>query len=129
MRESAIFKCANQLMRLALIVSISSFSHSAINPADPGLADANAYGKKGIGNNGSSALCAECHTENPSHVLGSHFVMNYDGNILKTTNSGGGWVGSYYGVRDAGQFFKITPWMVYEGGNGGLSKYGDAKTF
>jgi len=129
MGMSAVITRVNQFMRLALIIFLPSISFSAINPADPGLADASAYGQKAIKNNGSSSLCVECHSENPSQQMASHFVMNYDGVSLRITNSGGGWDGSYYGVRDAGQFFKITPWTVSEGGNGGTSKYGDSKTF
>ncbi|GAB6063284.1 hypothetical protein [Deferrisoma palaeochoriense] len=102
---------------------------AAINPADPGLAKADAYGEKGIPNNGASALCVECHTENPTPGKGTHFVLNALTGTLRRTNSGGGWPDAMWGVRDAGEFFKITPWLEEDWGNGGSSKYGDADTW
>ena len=43
-----------------LIVTVAG---AAINPADPGLAHADAYGQTDIANNGASALCVQCHGE------------------------------------------------------------------
>ncbi len=104
-------------------------ARAAINPADPGLPRADAYGQTGIPNNGASALCVECHTENPTPGRGTHFVLNALTGVLRTTHSGGGWPDAMWGVREGGEFFKITPWTEDDWGNGGSSKYGDARTW
>lgn len=101
----------------------------AINPASPGLPRADAYGQKGIPNNGASAMCVECHTENPVAGKGTHFVLNSRGGSLRRTNSGGGWPDAMWGVRRGGEFFKLDPWTEQEWGNEGSSKYGDARTW
>jgi hypothetical protein len=102
---------------------------AAINPADPGLADAEAFLRKGIPNNGASALCVECHTENPTPGYGTHFVMNALTGELRLTHSGGGWDKAAWDIREGGEFFKLAPWDPAEGGNGGSSKYGDTDTW
>jgi hypothetical protein len=114
---------------ITICVGSASPCRAAINPADPGLADAKAYGQEKIPNNGASALCVECHTENPQKGFGTHFVLNRLSGELRQTNSGGGWKEGAWGVRDEGQFFKIRPWLVTEGGNGGTSKYGEVDTW
>lgn len=102
-------------------------ARGAINPAAPGLPRADAYGEKGIRNNGASALCVECHTENPKGGTGTHFVLNRLTNELRRTHSGGGWDKGAWGVREKAEFFKLTTWVEEEGGNGGSSRYGDAE--
>lgn len=102
---------------------------SAINPASPGLAPAKAYGKVGIPNNGASALCVECHTENPKPATGTHFVVNTLTGQLRTTHSGGGWIQGAWGIRKQGEFFKVTAWAELDLGNGGSSKFGDTETW
>jgi hypothetical protein len=85
---------------------------AGINPADPGLPTGVTANK-----NINSAMCVDCHTQNPKNNLGtgSHYV-----NTLGTagaTNSGGSGVQNSGGaaalvLRDAGQYFKITNWAV-----------------
>ena len=114
---------------LLAMLGVAWCARAAINPADPGLPRADAYGQVGIPNNGASALCVECHTENPTPGRGTHFVLNALTGALRTTHSGGGWPEAAWGVRDSGEFFKITPWTEEDWGNGGSSKYGDARTW
>ncbi|NOY46602.1 MAG: hypothetical protein GXP50_14300 [Deltaproteobacteria bacterium] len=111
------------------LLGAGAVAHAAINPADPGLPAAEAYGERGIPNNGASAMCVECHTENPTPGKGTHFVLNALTGSLRTTHSGGGWPEAAWGVRDSGEFFKISPWLEDEWGNGGSSKYGDSDTW
>ncbi len=115
--------------RAAALALVPAVAAAAINPADPGLPPADAYGERGIPNNGASALCVECHTENPRPGFGTHFVMNALTGTLRTTHSGGGWDEAAWGVREAGEFFKITPWLDVDRGNDGSSKYGDTDTW
>ena len=116
---------------LAFLVSIGlgAPAPGAINPASPGLPAADAYGEEGIPNNGASAMCVECHTENPVPGSGTHFVLNSLAGELRTTHSGGGWPEAAWGIREAGEFFKITPWIEEEWGTGGFSRYGDTETW
>ncbi len=58
---------------------------AGINPADPGLPTADAYGTSYAGN-AVSALCIDCHTANPK-VGGSHFVDHFDGTAVKATGN------------------------------------------
>jgi hypothetical protein len=114
---------------LCLCLLSSGTARGAINPASPGLARADAYGEKGIPNNGASALCVECHTANPTPGSGTHFVLNAAVGALRPTHSGGGWDTGAWGVREGGEFFKASPWIEEEWGNGGSSRYGDTDTW
>lgn len=111
---------------ILICICYSLTALAAINPASPGLAKSNAYGEEGIPNNGSSAICVECHTENPKPNFGTHFVVNDLASELRETNSGGGWNDAMWGIRDNGEFLKISPWAEEYGGSGGLSKYGNS---
>lgn len=109
------------------LVSSSLPAVGAVNPLDPGLPDAKAYGQAAIPANGASALCVECHAENPKAGMSTHFVLNFLSGQLRHTNSGGGWQEGNWGVRDKGEFFKVSKWEESLGGSGGYSKYGDAE--
>ncbi|NOY46601.1 MAG: hypothetical protein GXP50_14295 [Deltaproteobacteria bacterium] len=57
-----------------------------INPANPGLPTASAYGTTYTGN-AASAMCVDCHTANPKPNSGTHFVAHYDGSAVRTTGN------------------------------------------
>ncbi len=78
---------------------------AGLNPADPGLPDAQAYGTSYPGN-AVSALCIDCHTATPV-AGGSHFVDHYDGSGVKATANT--------------TWEKLDAWP-----SGGLSKFGSA---
>jgi hypothetical protein len=120
---------------LAAFISVlfipASLSLAAINPLDPGLATARAYGGKKLPNNAASSICIDCHSYNPTAGYGSHFVayVNPATNKVRSTNSGGGWEKAAFGIRDGGEFFKISKWDSDCLGSGGVSKYAEAATW
>ncbi|TAL16669.1 hypothetical protein EPN96_08380 [bacterium] len=122
-RFAAVFVCA--------LLIPAALSLAAINPLDPGLAVARAYGGKKLPNNAASSLCIDCHSYNPTAGYGSHFVAYIDpsSNKLRSTNSGGGWEKAAFGIRNEGEFFKISKWDSGCLGAGGVSKYADAATW
>jgi len=71
------------LLLLALLVA--SGAAAGLNPADPGLPPAQAYGTT-YPNNRASAMCVDCHTANPKSG-GSHFVSHWAGTAVRTTGN------------------------------------------
>ncbi len=57
---------------------------AGLNPASPGLPDAQAYGTTYPGNR-ASAMCIDCHTANPKPSAGTHFVVHDTGSGVRTT--------------------------------------------
>ncbi len=67
-------------------VLVAWSARAGINPADPGLPTAQAYGTSYAGN-AASAMCVDCHTPNPKPNAGTHFVAHYDGSGVRTTQN------------------------------------------
>ena len=59
---------------LALAVAPVGSADCGLNPANPGLPPANAYGQTGIPGDNVSAMCVDCHTDAPKDGMTSHFV-------------------------------------------------------
>jgi len=117
------------LLSVLLLAAAPALSVAGLNPARPGLAPA-VYAGKTLQNNAFSAMCVDCHSRVPvmgTHN-GSHFVSKGpDATGADQTNSGGGWgtagTNSQAGLRDNGQYFKVSAWS-----SGAASKYGDLAT-
>ncbi|GAB6063285.1 hypothetical protein [Deferrisoma palaeochoriense] len=67
-------------------VALAAPAWAGLNPANPGLPNAQAYGTT-YGNNAASALCVDCHTANPKPNGGTHFVTHHDGASVRTTQN------------------------------------------
>lgn len=100
---------------LALLLGFTPVSAFAgLNPADPGLPAAQAYGVS-YDNNKNSSLCIDCHGYSPMSKRsgepnqGSHFVAHFDGNLVRTTNA----------LNPALGVLKISQWTA----SGASSKY------
>jgi hypothetical protein len=62
-----------------------SAAWGGLNPADPGLPTAQAFGRT-YDNNAASSMCLDCHTASPKPG-GTHFVSHYDGSAVRPTGN------------------------------------------
>lgn len=89
------------------------FAAAGINPASPGLPSVNdaRMASRPVANNGGSAMCVDCHTQNPklSSGMGTHYINTA---LNGSTNSGGSGIdsGNAITTRDNGAYFKLTLW-------------------
>jgi hypothetical protein len=104
---------ARLILKIAVVACVlpATTTFAGLNPANPGLPQVTsqeAFGASGgnpINNNNLSAMCIECHTNNPKPNAGTHFIAHFDGTGIRTTTDV--------------SIIKLDAWT-----SGALSKYG-----